>query len=179
MNANESLARSCVSLARAYEDRAQAYRASGKDDKAAKFTAKAEVQYTKAHALRNPGEAKVQSVSDDYLDKAAQAEEQGDSKKAAKYLAKAEKSAPKPVKSAPSASLAQARASAVNPNKPDHFRVDVTENIGTTGFGSLNNFRYRFTVVRISNGEPMKTGYGITQRSAWDAGQKVVQKLCK
>lgn len=59
---------------------------------------------------------------------------------------------------------------------PGPYTVDVSENIGTTGFGTMNGARYR-VVVKDRDGAPAKVAYALTYKAAYATGRRYADKM--
>lgn len=61
----------------------------------------------------------------------------------------------------------------------DRFRIDVSENIGTSGMGTTTFAKWKFQVVDTTNGRPLKTDYQLTAGLAYAQGERWLDKFLK
>lgn len=58
------------------------------------------------------------------------------------------------------------------------YSVEITENIGTSGFGTTKDFKFRWRIMR--DGRVVRAGYAMWQRNAqWQADQVLKQVMKK
>lgn len=73
------------------------------------------------------------------------------------------------------------RRKAKQPVVTDEFRalfnVDIRENIANGMFDTTSGTKYRFIITKVTTGEPVKVGYGLTYKQTYRLSEEYISKL--